>query len=683
MKVGRGAVAVAVAALVATGTSPAFAGVAGGAGTTRFELLDMTRSWLAPGDVTNLALRVEGAPPGAEVSLVARQVIDSRTGFERTFTGEGLGSVAAQVAFPIEQLPSGTGPNTRVLALGVQDPAAPPDPARLQLRRTTPGVYPVEVELRDAEGAVLSEFVLPLVVIPPGPGGTPPVGERLRVAWIWPLVADPAHLPDGQLDPDVVAELRPDGRLGRQAAALAGASDIPLTIAPGPETLESWNTVATDDQALSTSLVAARAALGSNQVLSGPYVPIDAASLIAAGLGSQVGAELSRGNETLSVLLATRVDPRTALAGTLDGTALAQLRDANIDQIIVSADALVPVEVESQFTPAQPFALQSQGRSATGVAADPGLRAPLTGDDPPALRAQQFLAGMAVVALEQPNVARGVAVVNPDDWSAPAPLLAAALEGLRDHPLLDPVTVDELLGQVPPETQGGSPVVRVPEPVVAPPPPVTAAAFLEAQGRLIAFQSLMGSSDPRLAGGESALLVSLSSAWEGSAGRERARAELGFVDRSIADVLAQIRVPVGSTITLTAREGRIPVTFLNETDQTVRVKVRLESDKLFFPDGAEREVELPPRNKTVGFAVESRASGTFPLQLTVTSVDDRLVIQSTQVRVRSTVVSGVGVFLTVGASLFLAGWWLLHFRRGRRKARAARRAGPTPNPAGG
>ncbi len=125
--------------------------------------------------------------------------------------------------------------------------------------------------------------------------------------------------------------------------------------------------------------------------------------------------------------------------------------------------------------------------------------------------------------------------------------------------------------------------------------------------------------------------------------------------------------PRGSTVTLTARKGKIPVTFLNETDKTIRVKVKLESNKLFFPDGAEREIELPPRNTTVGFTVESRASGTFPLVLTVTTVDDELVIQSTRVRVRSTFVSGVGVFLTVGAALFLAVWWLTHFLRRRRR----------------
>jgi hypothetical protein len=75
-----------------------------------------------------------------------------------------------------------------------------------------------------------------------------------------------------------------------------------------------------------------------------------------------------------------------------------------------------------------------------------------------------------------------------------------------------------------------------------------------------------------------------------------------------------------------------------------------------------------------------RAAGTFPLQLDVTSVDGQLPIQSTEVRVRSTFVSGVGVFLTVGAVLFLAFWWALHFRQRRRRAAGAKGPAPVPQP---
>ncbi|MGQ0802988.1 MAG: DUF6049 family protein [Actinomycetota bacterium] len=631
-----------------------------------FELVALDRSWLAPGEATNAFVRVADSP-AVEINVVAHQILDSRSEFEATLAGDGLGSVVGQSSFPLAGL-AVSEPGTFVLPLGIQDPAAARDPGRLPLTRT--GVYPVELELRDAEGNALAAFVLPLVVVAPGPGGTPPLGEKLRVAWVWPLVADPAIQPDGKPDPEVMVELQAPGRLGGQVDALAAAPDIPVTIAPGPETLEAWTGLAREDQSLASSLASMQSALATNQVLSGPYVPINVPSLIAAGFGSEVGAELARGNETLGALLGTRLDPRTALADPTDAASFVALRDGNVDRMIVDGDALLPVD--SQFTPAQPVTLQVQGRVATAVVSDPGLGALLTADLPPALRAQQFLAALTVVALEQPNVVRAVAVVNPRSWEAPGALLDAALAGLRAHPLLAPVDVDQLLAEVPLATDlDGGPVMRELAPYVPPAPPVTPADFLDAAGRLGGLRSLIGPSDLRIARGDRALRVALSSAWVGAAGRLRAQAELGVIDQSIDEVLSHIRVPVGSTVTLTARKGKIPVTFLNETDQTIRVKVKLESNKLFFPDGAEREVELPPRNTTVGFTVESRASGTFPLVLTVTSVDEELVIQSTRVRVRSTFVSGVGVFLTVGAALFLAVWWLLHFLRRRRRAREA------------
>jgi hypothetical protein len=99
--------------------------------------------------------------------------------------------------------------------------------------------------------------------------------------------------------------------------------------------------------------------------------------------------------------------------------------------------------------------------------------------------------------------------------------------------------------------------------------------------------------------------------------------------------------------------------------------VRLDSDKLLFPDGDQRILDLPPRSTTVRFTVETRSSGTFPLTLKVTSPDGALPIQQTEVQVRTTFfVSNVGVFLTVGAGLFLAGWWAHDIRR-RRRRRAA------------
>jgi hypothetical protein len=133
-----------------------------------------------------------------------------------------------------------------------------------------------------------------------------------------------------------------------------------------------------------------------------------------------------------------------------------------------------------------------------------------------------------------------------------------------------------------------------------------------------------------------------------------------------------IQAPQGRTVTLTSRSAEIPVSLLNSTGRAVKVRVRLESQKLRFPEGAERVITLPPRNTTTRFSVEARASGTFPLRVFVTSENGALPLQEARYTVRSTVVSGVGVFLTIGAGLFLAIWWVTHWRKSRRR--------PVPTP---
>jgi hypothetical protein len=392
---------------------------------------------------------------------------------------------------------------------------------------------------------------------------------------------------------------------------------------------------------------------------------------VGGGLSAEVGSELVQGTERLSGLLGTRVDPRTEIARPANDASLARMRDAGVDRVILDGADLVPRE--DQFTPAQPFVIRSQQGMATAVGSDAGLQRLLDGDDPPALRAQRFLAGLSVIALEQPNVARGIVVLEPDDWDANSALLESALAGLTaDHPLLHPMTVDDLVATVPPATSGNAPVERQLAPSAVPPPPVTEREYTDAQSELSAFNALVPPPNPVADPGNRSLLVSLSSAWTGAAGRARARAELGKIHLDVEQFVGRLRVPaVDSTITLTAEKGEIPVTFLNETGQQLRVRVHLQSDKLQFPNGDEHVVDLPPRSTTVRFSVQAQSSGTFPLTLKVTSPDGALPIQQTEVKVRTTFfVSNVGLILTVGAGLFLAGWWAHDLRR-RRRRRAA------------
>jgi hypothetical protein len=626
-------------------------------------------AWAPIGGNLPLQLQVEGqgtSAPGLRVSVTAHRSVSTRTAYEAALRGENLGSTLGHVEFPLDVFPAGAG-GIRTITLGLQPEG--PIPMRAS------GVYPFEVELRDQNEARLAGFVTPVVAVAAGENGGPVVGRRLGVSLVLPMVSRPAYGADGKPDPEVLAELAPEGRLGQQAITVA-SSAVPLTLAPGPETLESWTQLARDHPSLTTSLDAVRDGLGRMQVLSGPYVPIDIRSLLAGGLGTEVGAELVQGSEKLSALLGTRVDPRTEIARPVNDAALARLRDAGVDRVILDGGDLA--SRDEQFTPAQPFVVRSQQGTTTAVGSDAGLQRLLDGTDPVALRAQRFLGALATIALEQPNVARGVVVLEPPNWDGTAELLQAMLAGLQaDHPLLQPMSVDQLLEAVPAATSGNAALERQLAPSPVPSAPVSESEFADAETKLGAFNALVPPPNPLADAGNKALLVSLSSAWSGTAGRARARAELAKISFGVNEFLGRLHVPAGnSTITLTARQGEIPVTFLNETGQQLRVRVRLRSDKLVFPGGDERVLDLPPRSLTVRFGVETRGSGTFPMTLTVTSPDGALQIQRTEVQVRSTFVSNVGVFLTVGAVLFLGLWWGNDFRR-RRKRRAAQAATPS------
>jgi hypothetical protein len=130
--------------------------------------------------------------------------------------------------------------------------------------------------------------------------------------------------------------------------------------------------------------------------------------------------------------------------------------------------------------------------------------------------------------------------------------------------------------------------------------------------------------------------------------------------------LSQVEVPTTRSITLTAREGEVPVTIRSDAPWPVNVIVSLDADQLGFPAGQTRQLTLQRGNTTARFRVEARTSGAFPLRVRVTSPDGALVLGQTRYTVRSTVVSGVGIVLTSASVAFLVAWWGLHVRRTRR-----------------
>ena len=124
------------------------------------------------------------------------------------------------------------------------------------------------------------------------------------------------------------------------------------------------------------------------------------------------------------------------------------------------------------------------------------------------------------------------------------------------------------------------------------------------------------------------------------------------------------RIEVGTTpVTLTARQGKIPITVANTSEERVTVVLRLTSPKVDLPAASDPFVLEPGRRTTQLLQVGTRATGTFPIQVEVLTPDRREAIAAGEIRLSSTAVNRVALALTGGAAGVLLLWWRFGRRR--------------------
>ncbi len=153
----------------------------------------------------------------------------------------------------------------------------------------------------------------------------------------------------------------------------------------------------------------------------------------------------------------------------------------------------------------------------------------------------------------------------------------------------------------------------------------------------------------------------------GTATPDDARAAyVDHVNQALGAVAGSVTLPDQFRITLTSRSSSIPVQLTNNTDRDVNVMVQVDSDQLEFPEGDFIAATLAPGTTRIEVPVRVRTSGAFTMVVRVTSPDGSLLLDTSTFDIRSTAISGVGLLLSIGAGLFLAVWWLRHWRRARR-----------------
>ena len=329
-----------------------------------------------------MGLRTSGNMEGLQLTLTVHDRVLSRSAFDA-----GLGD-------------SPTFPQTLTLQrISLDDVPADAngvrtvqlDLTRLGIRRQGNGVYPLEVQLRDVNETPRAGFVTHVIAVDLSAAAP----TQLDVAWIWPLVAPPALALDGTPNADVVTQLVPTGRLGRQAAAIGADTDVPLTLAPSPETLDAWLALAqaqdnTDLAAASTHCSGPSPTTRCSGARSFPSTSrrSSRAGSAAPSAASSTGA--SKPSSASSTPTSTRARRCPATSTPCPSMRSAPRRGAGSSS--TAARSSPSTAGSPPPGPRSSGALPGDASNQTTVVAtDPGLESFLSGDAPPALRAAHLL----------------------------------------------------------------------------------------------------------------------------------------------------------------------------------------------------------------------------------------------------------------------------------------------------
>lgn len=642
---------------------PSSAGTPPTAAVPTIDLVAQTPT-VARGGTFEVWVELADLPADGLLELVLHGRVRSRSELAASMEGNGLRSQVYNVTTPIASLPQAAD-GSRHLSLSLDAAVAG------GVALSAPGAYPVEVIAQDSAGATLATLVTHLLVSPNPEDEYPP----LAVAVVTELGAPPALQPDGSVRLGA-------STLDRNAdlvAALTAAPDVPATLAVSPETLDA---IAAGGGSQDTDLPdALRVAAAGRAVVPRPYVDVSPDALLAAGLGDELPRHLDRGRVVLAEAIGAAPTETTWMAGPdLGSDGLQALDGQGFRHVVVDPEHLEPLrEGVVSLSLAQPFLLTG-GRepSIDAMALDPAILDRLGTGESVGLEVSHLLAELAVLWFEQPGIPRGAVI--PVDTSVRGEVLQGLLEGISTGGIFEAVDIDELFATAEPLRQpGGERVDRALVPAEDGRIGRDLAAEVRAtRSMLQSFIGLIGDDSPRAEPVAAQLLLTTARGFDG----EQRQAHMAAARAAMDEVVGAVSAPTRQTVTLTARDGTVPLTLRNDSDVPVHVVVRLESPKLEFPAGDTIPLTLTDLTTRLDIAVRARASGAFPLEVEVTSPDGALVLARLDYSVQSTAVSGVGVVLSVGAAVFLLVWWARHWRRTRRSRKLVASGHPARSVAG-
>ena len=602
--------------------------------------LDERSPWVSDSEPVTLQVSTTGDLTDTTVRVRIHPALDDAADLETSLT-EDVGGITRSVDLgPTLELPEAEGGSRTITLTGeeIRDP----------------GVHPVVVELRSGAGQVLDLVRTPVLRL--GTEADPLAAPQL--ALFVDIAIDPTVAPQGRRDP-TPSELARLGRLGSFLDQL-GEVDAPATVLAVPDTLDAL--LAATDPAASEVLDQVVAGAATDPI-GLPYVPLSATALAGAQLGDVLVESVATGSAVLADRLGGEPDPSLWTDADVTPDAAPVLAFAGVETILASLD---PGDELGEDETGEDRLLVSAGPRPVPALADPGIAA-LAVDratsealtEPIADRPDALAVALGDLILRDDGRASTVAIRLDDvpDGS----LLPALLPLLTDDDA--PVTLVE---------RPTAPSVRDPDDEDLPDPvtlPTTsdddlvpvAERYREVEREIETFEAFVGAESARTAD----LAVQLATSVARDLGTDERLALLDAVHGEVRRGFDSVSLTGQTDLNLTSRRGELPVSIANANDYPVRVLVRIRSERLGFPDGREFEVTVDPDVTRLDVPVEALATGSVPTFVEVRTLDGSLLLDSRQLNVRSTAVTGVGLALSLGALAVLAIWWARTWRKGR------------------
>ena len=637
--------------------------------------------WASPDRPLGLSIEVAnaGTTPLEDVAvrLIIRERVRSRSALRAALDGKSSGQ---ELASTTEQLDEPIAPGGKATISVQRDLGSLATSFRSG--RAINGVYPMDILVR-AGGHNVAERPTAFVFLASQPEAP------LNLVWVMPVHRPLASDARGVYARTTIErELAVGGRIHTIIDVLSKHPTAPLTLVPSglfvdqlldlsngfhARTDRGVQSVAADDplaRAAADLLDRLRAAAGAPafELATPTYGRASIAALVSAGLAADAVRQVESGRERMTTVLGRA--PSTALvvdgAYTVDARSARTLATLGAKTLVVDPVSLAS-PVEGRFGPERVEDIRTSRNSFDGLLLDTPIRDRLElPSEDPVLSAMGVAAETAAAYLEQPALGAGRMLVV-TTRSMPEPVVTAPLlDILSQAPWIQMRTASNAAANTLLRPAGES--VRLDAGASS-----SSARFTQARGARHALETLdrilvRPSGVEETARLDRLILVSESADYSARPGTAvgLARAARERAQRILREISVQQR-----RVTLTSRGGRVPVTVINATGYTIRLRVRLDSQKVRFPEGASRHIQVPGRERgvsigTIEFEARARAAGSFPVVVRLESTSGDAV-GSGQIQVNSSAVSAVTFMATAGGALFLAGAWARRSWSRRRK----------------